>query len=160
MTTVMPPEVQAYIDGIPPGHRPLFERLHRLILTAHPGAQVTLSYKDARLQGREPAPVRRRLEHGILVCGWQKDRDGGFTSRHPELVTSKATLQPRDGDAPGISDEDFLGLARRPGPLTRTRQASHRRHACRVASGKPGQPPANPAASTPQLCAQPGSAPE
>jgi hypothetical protein len=38
MTTVMPPEVQAYIDGIPPGHRPLFERLHRPILTAHPGA--------------------------------------------------------------------------------------------------------------------------
>jgi hypothetical protein len=31
MTTVMPPEVQASIDGIPPGHRPLFERLHRLI---------------------------------------------------------------------------------------------------------------------------------
>ena len=26
MTTVMPPEVQANIDGIPPGHRPLFER--------------------------------------------------------------------------------------------------------------------------------------
>ncbi len=30
MTTVMPPEVQAYIDGIPPGHRPLFEWLQRL----------------------------------------------------------------------------------------------------------------------------------
>ena len=36
MTTVMPAEVQANSDGIPPGHRPLFERLHRLILTAHP----------------------------------------------------------------------------------------------------------------------------
>ena len=56
---------------------------------------------------------------GILVHGWQKDRDGGFTSRHPEQVTSKGTLQLRDGGAPGISDEDFLGLARRPGPLTR-----------------------------------------
>ena len=53
---------------------------------------------------------------GILVCGWQKDRDGGFTSRHPELVTSKATLQLRDGDAPGSSDEDFLSPARRLAP--------------------------------------------
>jgi hypothetical protein len=53
---------------------------------------------------------------GILVGGWQKDRDGGFTSRHPELVTSKATLQLRDGDAAGISDEDFLGLAAPPWP--------------------------------------------
>lgn len=47
MTTVIPPEARAYIDGIPPGHRPLFERLHRPILTAHPGAQVTLSYKTS-----------------------------------------------------------------------------------------------------------------
>jgi hypothetical protein len=62
-----------------------------------------------------------------LVRGWQKDRDGGFTFRHPELVTSKATLQLRDGDAPGSSDEDFLSPARRPGPLTRTRQASLQR---------------------------------
>ena len=116
MTTVMPPEVQASIDGIPPGHRPLFERLHRLILTAHPGAQVTLSYKMPAYKAGEPAPVRRRLEHGILVSGWQKDRDGGFASRHPELVTSKRTLQLRDGDAAGIGDEDFLGVARRPGP--------------------------------------------
>ncbi len=115
MTTVMPPEVQACIDGIPPGHRPLSERLHRLILTASRRAG-NLVVQDARLQGREPASVRRRLEYGILVCGWQKDRDGGFTSRHPELVTSKRTRQLRDGDAVGISDEDFLGLARRPGP--------------------------------------------
>jgi hypothetical protein len=50
-----------------------------------------------------------------LVCGWQKDRGGGFTSRHPELVTSNGTLQLRDGGAPRISDEDFLGLARRQG---------------------------------------------
>ena len=66
MTTVMPPEARACIDGIPPGHRPLFERLHRLILTAHPGAQVTLCAQDARLQGREPAPVRRHLEQGDI----------------------------------------------------------------------------------------------
>ncbi len=151
MTTVTPPEVQACIDAIPPGHRPQFERLHRLILTAHRGAQVTLSYKMPACKAGN-----RRLEQGILVCGWQEDRDGGFASRYPELVTSKGTLQLRDGDADGISDEDFLGLPRRPGP---TRRASLRRHACRVTSGKPGQPPGNPAASTPQLCAQPGSAP-
>jgi hypothetical protein len=45
MTTAMPPKVRPCIDGMPPGHRPLFDRLHRLILTAHPGAPVTSSYK-------------------------------------------------------------------------------------------------------------------
>ena len=65
MTTVMPPEVQAYIDGTPPGHRPLFERLHRLTLAAHPGAQVTLSYKmPARKAGN------RRLYVGAANMGY------------------------------------------------------------------------------------------
>ena len=116
MTTVMPPEVQATIDGIPSGHRPLFERLHRLILTAHPGAQVTLSYKMPACKAGNRRLYVGAWNMGILVGGWQKDRVGGFTSRHPELVTSKATLQLRDGDAAGISDEDFLGLAAPPWP--------------------------------------------
>ena len=36
--------VLAYIDAIDPGHRPLFDRLHRLVLEAHPEAKVVLSY--------------------------------------------------------------------------------------------------------------------
>lgn len=99
----MPPEARACIDGIPPGHRPLFERLHRLILTAHPGAQVTLSYKMPACEAGNRRLYVGAWNRGILVCGWQKDRDGGFTSRRPELVTSKGTLQLRDGDAAGIS---------------------------------------------------------
>jgi hypothetical protein len=32
--TSIPPEVQAHIDAIPATHLPVFDRLHRLILTA------------------------------------------------------------------------------------------------------------------------------
>ena len=32
--------VRAYIDAIAPQHRPLFDRLHRLVLEAHPEAAV------------------------------------------------------------------------------------------------------------------------
>ncbi|HTP16801.1 MAG TPA: DUF1801 domain-containing protein [Streptosporangiaceae bacterium] len=112
MCTVIPPAVQVYIDGIPPGHRPLFDRLHRLILTAHPGARVTLSYKMPAYKAGNRRLYVGAWKHGISVYGWQKDRDGGFTSRHPELVTSRGTLRLRPGDAVGISDEDLLGLAR------------------------------------------------
>ena len=69
MTTVMPPEVQAYIDGIPPGHRPLFERLHRLILTAHPGPQVTLSYKMPAYKAGNRRLYVGAWNMGILVRG-------------------------------------------------------------------------------------------
>ena len=37
--------VRAYIEAIAPEHRPLFDRLHRLILDAHPEAAVVLSYQ-------------------------------------------------------------------------------------------------------------------
>jgi hypothetical protein len=112
MSNPIPEAVQNYIDGIAPEHRRLFDRIHRLILQAHPGAQVTLSYKMPAYQAG-----RRRLyvgawTHGISVYGWQQDRDGGFTARHPDLVTSKGTLQLRPEDAAGISDQEFLGLAR------------------------------------------------
>ncbi len=111
MSNAIPAAVQDYIDGIAPGHRALFDRLHRLILQAHPGAEVILSYKIPTYRAD-----RRRLfvgawKHGISVYGWG-DRDGGFSSRHPELVTGKGTLQLRPEDAAAISDEEFLGLAR------------------------------------------------
>jgi hypothetical protein len=37
--------VQKYIDAVDPVHRPLFDRMHRLIMAAHPGAEVVLSYQ-------------------------------------------------------------------------------------------------------------------
>ena len=37
--------VQAYIDGIAPGYRPLFDRLHRLILGVRPDAEVILGLR-------------------------------------------------------------------------------------------------------------------
>jgi hypothetical protein len=37
--------VRSYIDAVDPAHRPLFDRVHRLIMAAHPGAEVVLSYQ-------------------------------------------------------------------------------------------------------------------
>ena len=37
--------VRAYIDAIAPEHRPLFDRLHRLVLETHPDATLVLSYQ-------------------------------------------------------------------------------------------------------------------
>jgi hypothetical protein len=39
-------DVRRYIDAIPAGHRPLFDRLHGLILSARPGT-ISLRPKDA-----------------------------------------------------------------------------------------------------------------
>ena len=102
--------VKSYIDGIDPAHRPLFDRIHRLILVAHPDAAVVLSYRIPTYK-----VGRRRLyvgawQHGISIYGWGKGGDGGFTERHPELRTSKGTIKLRPRDAAAIADDELLGL--------------------------------------------------
>ena len=102
--------VRIYIDGVDPAHRPLFDRIHGLILTAHPEAAVVLSYQIPSYK-----VGRRRLsvgawQHGISIYGWQQGNDAGFTARHRELLTGKATIKLRPQDAAGIADDEFLGL--------------------------------------------------
>ena len=104
--------VRDYIDAIPSEHRPLFDRLHRLVLEARPDAAVVLSYQIPTYK-----VGRRRLflgvwKHGVSVYGWQEGRDAGFSERHPELRTSKGTIRLRPADAAGISDDELRDLAR------------------------------------------------
>jgi uncharacterized protein YdhG (YjbR/CyaY superfamily) len=104
--------VRNYIDAIPSEHRPLFDRLHRLVLEARPDAAVVLSYQIPTYK-----VGRRRLflgvwRHGVSVYGWQEGRDAGFSERHPELKPGKGTIRLRPADAAGISDDELRDLAR------------------------------------------------
>lgn len=102
--------VREYIELIAAEHRPLFDRLHRLILEAHPEALVVLSYQIPTYNVR-----RRRLfvgawKHGVSIYGWDQGRDAGFVARHPELKTGRGTIQLRPDDAAGIPDKEFRDL--------------------------------------------------
>jgi uncharacterized protein YdhG (YjbR/CyaY superfamily) len=104
--------VRQYMDAIDPGSRPLFERLHRLIMAAQPGAAVVMSYGVPTYQ-----VGRRRLhvgvwKHGISLYGWPQERAAGFIARHPALRTSKGTIQLRPQDAAGLEDDELLDLVR------------------------------------------------
>ena len=102
--------VQRYADAIAPEFRPLFDRLHLLILQVRPDAAVVLSYQMPTYKAG-----RRRLylgvwKHGVSIYGWPQGHDAGFTARHPGLRTSKGTIQLRPDDAAGITDDEFLDL--------------------------------------------------
>ena len=104
--------VQAYIDGIAPEHRPLFDRLHGLILDVHPDADVILSYDMPTYK-----VGRRRLflaawKHGVSMYGWGRGHDAGFIARHPALKSGQATIRLRPEDAAGIPDDEFRDLVR------------------------------------------------
>jgi uncharacterized protein YdhG (YjbR/CyaY superfamily) len=104
--------VRAYIDAIAKEQRPLFDRLHRLVLKTYPDAEVILSYQIPTYK-----VGRRRLflavwKHGVSIYGWDQGADGGFAARHPELVTGKGTIRLRPADLAAIPDEEFRDLVR------------------------------------------------
>jgi uncharacterized protein YdhG (YjbR/CyaY superfamily) len=106
----MTDSVQDYLDAISPENRPLFDRVHRLVLDAHPDAETVLSYKMPTYVVGD-----RRLhvgvwKHGLSFYGWRADHDGGFTARHPELTGDKGTIRLSPEAAAGITDEDLRGL--------------------------------------------------
>jgi uncharacterized protein YdhG (YjbR/CyaY superfamily) len=103
--------VQEYIEAITPEHRPLFDRLHRLILEAQPGATVVLSYQIPTYQFGGRRLHVGAWKHGVSLYGWQQGGDAGFTSRHPGLRTGRGTIRLRPEDAEGIADGEFRDLA-------------------------------------------------
>ena len=104
--------VRAYIDAIAAESRPLFDRVHRLILEAHPDATVALAYHIPayRLGGRRL--FVGAWKHGISIYGWQPGRDAGFSNRHPELTKGRATIQLRPEQAERIPDDELRELVR------------------------------------------------
>jgi hypothetical protein len=102
--------VRSYIESVDPAHRPLFERVHRLVLAAHPGADVVLSYQIPTYKVGKRRLYVGAWQHGISIYGWQQGHDSGFTERHPELRTGKGTIRLRPQDAAAIADDELLGL--------------------------------------------------
>ncbi len=104
--------VQTYIDGIDPVNRPLFDRLHGLILSAYPDVTVVLSYQMPTYKAGRCRLYLGAWKHGVSIYGWQQGRETDFMARHPDLKTSKGTIQLRPRDADGINDDELLELVR------------------------------------------------
>ena len=103
--------VRRYRDEMDGEHRPVFDRLHRLVVATCPDAELVLSY------GMPTYRVgRRRLNVGAWKHGLSlyvsPNRDGGFSARHPNLAAGKGTLKLRPADAAAIPDAEFQDLIR------------------------------------------------
>ena len=108
----MDKSVRDYIAEIAPEQRRLFDRLHRLFLEANPKMVITFAYKMPTYEAG-----RRRLhiaawKHWVSIYGVGEGRDAGFIARHPELKTTKGTLQLRPREADKLSDGELRDMAR------------------------------------------------
>jgi uncharacterized protein YdhG (YjbR/CyaY superfamily) len=110
----MTDDVAAYIAAIDADHRPLFDRVHRLVMEVQPEARVILSYKmPTYVAGARQLHVGV-WKHGLSFYGWDQDADGGFVTAHPHLDNGKGTLKLPLTEAGHISDDElraFLAAA-------------------------------------------------
>ena len=108
----MDDEVRAHIDAIDPVHRPLFDRIERLVLAEVPDADTVLSYgMPTFMAGRHRFYVGV-WQHGVSFYGLQAGQDDGFVERHQDLVSGKSTIRLRPADLDAIDDTELRGLIR------------------------------------------------
>jgi hypothetical protein len=103
---------KAYIEGIDAGNRPLFERVHRLIVGEFPDVEVGIAYQ---------MPVYRRAgrslnvgawKHGVSIYGRGHQQGLSILERHPELSSGRGTVRITRKAAEDISDEELVELVR------------------------------------------------
>ena len=110
----MADDFTAYVDAIHPTRRPLFDRVHGLVMDVQPDAQVVLSYKmPTYVVGARQLHIGV-WKHGLSFYGWQHGRDAGLAARHPHLDNGKGTLRLPLAEAAEMSDDElraFLAAA-------------------------------------------------
>jgi hypothetical protein len=104
--------VRDYIAAIAPEQRPLFDRLHRLFLEANPEIVITFAYKMPSYEVGSRRIHLAAWKQWVSIYGVGEDRDAGFIARHPDVKTSKGTLQLRPKDAARITDDELRDMAR------------------------------------------------
>ncbi len=102
--------VQTYIDGISSENRPLFDRIHGLVLDEFPAAEMVISYQMPTYVVGSQRLYVGAWKHGVSFYGWGKGRDAGFTERHPEMSSGKGTIRVRPADAAEITDDELRDL--------------------------------------------------
>ena len=104
--------VQDYIDAIAPANRPVYDRIHRLVLASYPDAEMLISYQMPTYKVGDNRLYVGAWKNWVAIYGLDESRDGGFAQRHPELRTSKGTIQLRPDAAAAIPDTEFRDLVR------------------------------------------------
>ncbi len=109
----MDPAVAAYVEAIGPESRPLYDRVHALVLEVHPGAEVVLSYKiPTFVVGRKRLYVGA-WKHGVSLYGGTVADDSEFLDRHPGLRTGKGTIKLSREAAAQVADDELRALFRK-----------------------------------------------
>jgi uncharacterized protein YdhG (YjbR/CyaY superfamily) len=103
---------QAYVDGLAPAGRSLFDRFHSLVAAEHPDAELVFSYTMPTYVVGDHGLHVGVWKHGLSLYGWSPERSGGFCDRYPHLCGDKGTLKLPHDEAARIPDDHLRDLVR------------------------------------------------
>jgi uncharacterized protein YdhG (YjbR/CyaY superfamily) len=102
--------VQGYLDTMPREHREIADRIRRLVAEACPDALPGISYKMLCWRTGNHRLYLGSWKHGLSIYGWSQGREVAVTDRHPELKTSKGTIQLTPAAAAAVTDAELRSL--------------------------------------------------
>jgi hypothetical protein len=107
MSPSVPPDVQAYLDGIAPEHRAMWDRVDRLVRSIHPEAELRITYDmPTFVVGDRRLPVGV-WKHGLSLYGLDETNDAGFIERHPDLSSGRGTVKLPTKRAHEFTDDEL-----------------------------------------------------
>lgn len=103
----MDTDVQAYLDGIAPEHRPMCDRVERLVRELFPDVELRITYAmPTFVVGEHRLPVGV-WKHGLSLYGLHEGNDAGLIGRRPELSSGRGTVKLPTAQAASFTDPEL-----------------------------------------------------
>lgn len=102
--------VQRFIDTVPPESKPLFDRLHALVLRLYPEAKVVISYQVPTYKTKTGWVALGYWKDGVSLYTNNPAHIVVFQAKHPRIKTNKASFNLRRTDE--VPDEDLEQVIR------------------------------------------------
>ncbi|MHB1296808.1 MAG: DUF1801 domain-containing protein [Anaerolineae bacterium] len=102
--------VQRFIDMVPAESKPLFDRLHALILRLYPEAKIVISYQVPTYKMKTGWVALGYWKDGVSIYTNNPAHIAAFQAKHPQIKTNKASINLRRADE--VLDEDLEQVIR------------------------------------------------
>lgn len=90
--------VQRYFDMVPEERRPLFDKLHALIMGLYPNAEVVIWYGMPTYRAKSGWVALANQKHYVSLYTNSEHHIAEFNAKYPAIKTGKACINFRDTD--------------------------------------------------------------
>jgi len=92
-------EVQQFVDAVSDERRPLYDKLHRLIMGMYPSAEVVISYGIPTYKAKSGRVGLGYWKGGVSLYAFGAHHLEEFRAKYPAIKTSTGTINFKLSDA-------------------------------------------------------------